>query len=367
MANPGALNSKKLHGALMEYREFCEGLCADLDIPCRTKDFAVLAFPDRKDTGGALAQHSRIFKKLKDGKDITSETATALLSAYRQRYRELLQQKVEQYGESKGFDLDEEVLECEAKIRRSIGLPAWKPEPGMPVTVGFLNAGHFVVRSGLPDLKTPAIERHDRARFRSFAADLKFEAPAQNAYLSLAKNDLVGAEFVEKRPAAADLSNFKVTADSSLFDNIDWEPVTDPKDILERPIQMSYYTRVVELEIPDDPPESIGFEFNTGGFGVFPVPDHDLHEDQRPRVLMQRNMRMAEMPESTEGRATYQIYPIPDELAGQRHTFVLRTLYVNGLQDQFSKVDEDSEDGDYVDTDWYAKRVTPIRTNRTSR
>ncbi|MEM6498367.1 MAG: hypothetical protein AAF709_16790, partial [Pseudomonadota bacterium] len=291
---------------------------------------------------------NKALKKIRDGESVTAQMVNRVLKAFRLALRDLLIVSNDQQT------ADAMVRREEAQLRKDYHLRYWDSIHGeaeaTPIT-----ARDFRVQAHDQDDRTRALATHDPAPFRNYFNTIKQVATDSGTADTFEHIcSFLGAEFVEGRPDAAELSSTTVLGDSLVFDHSDWKAVDEAALIWTRPISACFSTRIVRVRIPDDPPSEIAFEFNTAGFGVFPVPDPMQPKNERPRFIVQRQTWMSEMPNN--GRTSYLVYPITSDMAGEEVEFCLRALLINSQQDQLRRRESD---GEWVTSDWNGKRVTP--------
>lgn len=217
---------------------------------------------------------------------------------------------------------------------------------------GQLRPSHFVVHTDLTDQRTPALASHDPVRMARFARKCRTVAnkSPSDAFARMCKD--AGAELVTERPDSADLSRVRVLAASTLFDNRDWERI--PHGSLRTlPVQACYCTSVLRVLVEDPEARAVAFEFNTSGFGVFPVPCEDPTAPPY-RFLIQDNVRMTESPTPT--RTSYVEFALDQAGVHREQTFIIHSVFFNGVQDQYELISDAAEP---AEIDWHGKRVYP--------
>gem|GEM_PF-3894488 len=343
---------KKLGRVLDAYTQVCEAQAAESGTAFKQKDVA-----RRLGAGTSQqVQFSKFLKKVRDGQNPTADLVNRVFKAYRSTFRDLFILSGSPKDPEGMIRLEEDRLRRQFYIfGRNSPLVQDDSSDFVP-----LSASDFMVVVYEKDNRTRVLSAHDPEPFRNYFHLLKEEAEETgDAFDALCK--YAEAEFVETRPNAAELSSFPVLFDSSLFDYSDWVGLDDgdPVDrIWKEPFQASYQNRIIRIRVPDPAPQEIGFESNTSGFGVFPVPDETIPVEERPRFCVQLETRMTEM--ANNGRTTYLIFPIPPDRAGKEMDFHIRCVFINDLQDQLHKRDAN---GDLVTMDWSGKRLTPDTMN----
>ena len=340
---------EKLKRVIAKLNVECKRMAEESGIIFQEQFIAERVFPYRKNirsqrTGWAQFMH----KKIEGLAPLHAVDIDDVFRGFRRAIHDLVG------GEPGSLQLHREVREVEQDVLHEFGLIPLKGGDNRDLQ---LAASLFVLPTYLSDDRTPALAAHFPLRMRMHADKIREFAVQHSGDTFEAVCVWAGAQFIHTRPDSAVLSNHCVIADSLVFDNSDWELVPQKKDIIEKPIQACYCTRVIRVRVDDPDARSIAFEFNSSGYGVLPVPpSHSSHSGESDqldfRFLVQHKVRMTEAGMPT--RTSYFEYDLVPGDLGRERTFMVHCIFFNGVQNQFHACGEHTEE---AEVDWHGKRV----------
>ena len=315
-----------LKRVLEHLHQECELLALARGSKLREKEVAVLVYPKR-----AVVSFSEFKRKL-SGEASPSEVER-VLGGYRKLLRSLAD--VQPGGRSLGRT----AAQIEEDVVHMFGLEDRGPH---------LSVKSFVDRGpAASDDRTEALRRHELLRMRRECKKMMEWALGLTGDVFAQVCERYDIQRVKSPPKSAKFSQFTIVSDSVVFDNTDWVPCKEA-ELRSRPVQPCYLTRVVTLSIQEPRACSVAFEGNTSGFGIVPL----LFEIELASRLLVLESTMPE--ERRPTRTFFREIDIPAGPVGRRYTFVMRSVFFNGVQQAWS----DAADNPSV-KEWHSKRVTP--------
>lgn len=200
---------------------------------------------------------------------------------------------------------------------------------------------------------TAALQVHDntlaKLKIRTMFDKLTRDDPERA--LSKALADL-GIKLIHQEPDSLPFGGCEVLGDSTVYDCRDWRPVAMQEQIRMFPVEPCYSTRVVKLRLPSKKAVSVRLEFDTSGYGVFPVEAKD-NLGQKARLSF---LHTKKMPESAAPpRVTFAEFSYEPHDAVREVRLIVRSIFFNGLQQ--TRFNPDAAETDPASREWYSKRT----------